>query len=81
MKWKGDRGGGPSRELHPGQGVVIILIRVEQGGDFPEVQWLRLCFCCRGPGFDPWGTKMPHAVLCIQKFLFKTETETGGNTQ
>ena len=53
----------------------------KQGEDYPEVQWLRLCFHYRGYGFDPWGTKIPHAVLCIQKFLFKKERETRGNTK
>ena len=32
------------------------------------VQWLRLCFQCRGRGFDPgWGTKIPHALWQSQK--------------
>ena len=53
----------------------------KQGEDYPEVQWLRLCFHYRRYGFDPWGTKIPHAVLCIQKFLFKKERETRGNTK
>ena len=32
-------------------------------GTSPVVQWLRLCFHCRGAGLIAgWGTKIPHAT-------------------
>ena len=35
---------------------------------FLVVQWSRLCFHCRGRGFDPRsGTKIPHSVWCDQE--------------
>ena len=32
------------------------------------VQWLKVCFCCRGRGFKPWSeTEFLHAVWQSQK--------------
>ena len=43
-------------------------------GDFPAIQWLRLCASnAGGMGSIPgWGTKVPHAVQPAKK-LNKTE--------
>ena len=39
------------------------LVRKEAAGTSLVVQWLRLCFQCRVPGFDPWlGNWIPYAA-------------------
>ena len=39
------------------------------------VQWLRIRLPCRGHGFDPWSSKIPHAVGQLTSLAISTEPE------
>ena len=45
--------------------LKILKIPCKLGLPWTEVQWLTLCFLCRGEGSVPGrGTKVPHAMQC-----------------
>ena len=35
--------------------LLKVRVRKSPTGTSLEVQWLRVCFHCRGFGFDPWS--------------------------
>ena len=75
MKWKGDRGGGPSRELHPGQSVVIILkVRVNREGTFLRSSGWGCVSMPGGMGLIP-GELRSHMLCCASNFDFLNVTK------
>ena len=63
-----------SVRINPGDQMKSIV------GTSLEVQWLRLCFHCRGCRFDPWlGTKTPHAPWPKKKKNSQTNSMHGDN--
>ena len=36
-------------------------------------QWLRICYQCRGHGFEPWSRKIPHATEQLSPCATTTE--------
>ena len=75
MKWKGDREGSPSRKLHPGQGVVIILkVRVNREGTLLRSSGWGCVSTARGPGLIPVELRS-HMLCCASKTFFLNKRE------
>ena len=48
-------------------------IKLHRRGTSPGVQWLRLCFRCRGCGFNPWWGNFSPTCLRVQSNILKNK--------
>ena len=55
------------------QWLTYSCIRINGSGTFLVAQWLRISCQCRGHGFEPWSSNIPHAAEQLSPCATPTE--------